>query len=156
MWKEVETRSGKPVHVSIERSASLTEAKKVSAPVLEKEASEAKTFASIKFQEVRGVDKFEGEFGVKAGDLIFHFWPDRYHEMERLSTSVHLPKTFLPVLTKSLTSEFGDGRFEVSEDKDVGAVFVKVYGLGNDLFWRTRAVNLCTELYKGLGGQLES
>lgn len=152
-WKEIETKTGKTVSLNGDKLQKLEDEKRVSAPVLQKEAENNKPFQPVHFQEIRGTGIFEAEFGVKGRDLIFHFWPDGYHHGERSGTThPDFKKGFKANLQKALEDEFGKGRTSVESDPDMGAMFAKAFGVSDDLFLRKRAIQVCTELYKSLGG----
>lgn len=132
------------------------EAAREYAPLIEREERQgAKGFGLIHLQPVRSVGLFEGEFASKGPDLIFHFWPYRYAEALRGEKKLPtFPVGFEAALRTAMAQVFGVHRLEVSEDKDMGAWFVRASGFGEHDFARKLAVDACTALHTGLGGKL--
>lgn len=124
-------------------------------PVIEKEEQAgAKPIAPIQFQPVRSPAIYEAEFGVKGEDIIFHFWPDKYHEAEKSNRPApRFPKEFEKELRSSLSTVFGENRFEIHHDPDVGAIFAKAIGWGTHEFARKNAIEACSKLHFALGGE---
>lgn len=155
MWSQVTKDSNKITPADSKLAKEWEIEKQISSGEIQKESENSKGFKPIRFQDFRAIGLFEGEFGEKGRDVIFHFWPDKFHENSRTNkSSTPLSKTFLTALDKATTEAIGKGRFEVVEDKDMGAVFMKIHGLKDDIFWKERCVELCKSLYLLLGGTL--
>jgi hypothetical protein len=154
-WKEIHTQTRQEMDVSREKARSLEEEKK-GLPKLQQEADQGvKSIEPMRFQPVNGTDHFESEFGIKGDDIIFHFWPWKYHENERNNRPVpRFPKKFPSTLVATMGRVFDPMRIEIFEDRDVGAWFVKAVGYGSTTFHRDLSLKAITELYKALGGEV--
>lgn len=153
-WREIHTETRQEIDVTREKAKSL-EDEKLGLPKLQKEADQGlKPIQPIRFQPINGTDYFEAEFGVRGNDIIFHFWPWKYHETERNGRPVpRFHKGFASILVSTMGTVFDPMRVEIYEDRDVGAWFVKAIGYGTNTFHRDLSIKAVTELYKALGGQ---
>lgn len=155
MWTVFHTPSRTKLEADEEKTKQYEEAKKDSLPAIQKEAEEGvKPFEPIRFQPVHSVGFFEAEFGMRKKDIIFHFWPDGYHQAERDKRVLpRFPKGFGELLLKVMSDAFDPMRIEVYEDKDVGAWFVKALGFADSTFARELAIKAVTSVHKALGGE---
>lgn len=161
-WTEREIATGKEVDVDVAKARLLDEVKKTSLPIVQKEADAgARPIAQVQFQPVKATNTFEAEFGVKGEDLLFHFWPYGYHDVERYNDGLDsamcksLPKfksDFEKLLSESMYAVFGKNRCELSFDGDVGAWFVKANGWGQSQFHRNLCIEAVTILHRAMGG----
>jgi len=152
-WVEQEQQGRKKLTVTEERAALLDKVKAEALPPIRHEVANGdKPFEPIRFQPVRSPGLFEAEFAKKEDDVIFHFWPWGLHEAER-SGKPRPPfsKNFRDVLQKAFKHSFGADA-ELSEDRDMGAWFVKVRGLGRKQFWHDLSVKAATLVHTELGG----
>jgi hypothetical protein len=156
-WAEMQTNSGAEIAVTAEKERELNKAKEEGAPVIVKEASAGmKPFDPVEYQPVRSPDIYEGEFGVKGSDLIFHFWPANYHNAERAGKALPRFKPGFDVVLKQVfTDAFGAGvsRVEVFHDPDVGAFCVLAHGWGDNQYHRELSIKACEALHQALGGE---
>lgn len=144
----------KDLNLTQEQMKELESAKSSSLPVIQKEVDAQKPFQPMEYQPVRSPGIYDAEFGVKNDNVIFHFWPAGYGEADR--SGARLPsfsKSFEPTLQKVLEDVFGSNRFEIHRDDDVGAVFAKVIGYGQNQFHRELAIKACEKLHYALGGE---
>lgn len=154
-WVEQEHQSRTSIAVTDAREKILNEEKAKSFPVIAKEtATGDKPVDPIQFQPVRSPGLFEAEFAKRGNDVIFHFWPWGLHEADRLGK----PRPgFQPGFKRELqavfTDQTGSQGLDIEDDRDMGAYFVKVKGLGAKLFWRDLSIKIVTALHKGLGGE---
>lgn len=123
--------------------------------ILREEGLGAKPVVVIDFQPILSKGFYEAEFAMKGNDVIFHFWPDRYHEAERseLPTPT-FPKDFEVKLKAVLGDVFGAHRVEMSMDADIGAWFAKAFGYGTHEYARKLSIEVCEKLHKDLGGEV--
>jgi hypothetical protein len=96
--------------------------------------------------------KFEGEFGTKDGDLIFHFWPYGYYQAEHDGTA--LP-AFDRIFTRKLLEEifgqsFRPDRIEVLPEPGLGSICVLAKGYGGSQFQYELCFKAVEALYKRL------
>jgi hypothetical protein len=154
-WVEQEMDSRNPMAVTPERERTLDWEKSNSLPLIAKEAdSGEKQIVPIVFQPVQSPGNFEAEFGVKDGDLIFHFWPWHYHLDEKAGRMKRaFKKGFREALGTSMHASFEAPTITIAEDRDMGAWFVMVKGGGRHQFHRQRAITAVTALHKALGGE---
>lgn len=162
-WTEQQAGSRKATEVS-EAKAKLFEEVKKDLPVVQKEADGGvRPFKPVQLQPVKGVHTFEGEFGIKDEDVIFHFWPWGYHDAERNGERppmfAHYPDArlysegaFKELLQKTVGAVFMN-RTEISFDADIGAWFVKAIGYANSQFHRQLSIDACESLHKAMGGE---
>lgn len=158
---EQQTETRKTSAATEAKAKEYDEAKK-SLPVVQKEADAGvRPFSTVEFQPIKGVNTFEAEFGVKGDDVIFHFWPWGYHDVERSNENVanarRLPifeKGFEDKLKKVLAKTFGESRCDVSFDSDMGAWFVKARGAGLNQFNRELCIEAATNLHSEMGGEV--
>jgi len=152
-WVEQSHKERKKLTVTTEREALLDEVKAGSLPIIRQEANAGdRPIKPVHFQEVRSPGIFEGEFGVKDGDLIFHFWPWGLHQADRDGKPrPPFPTGFGPVLRAVLTHHFG--LTEISEQRDLGSWYAKAAGVGRKQFWFDLAVKAVTDLHHQLGGK---
>lgn len=157
-WIEKEQDSRHITAADTERSALLDKVKKESLPTVKKEAENgAPQFQPLELQHLRSPGIYEGEFGPKNEDLIFHFFPHGYtqaaHEGKR-------PPNFKPGFKEKLQvvmgETFGHQRVEIKEDKDVCAFFVKAKNWGQHQFMKELAIKACEALHKAMGGESDS
>jgi hypothetical protein len=154
-WVEQELKNRKPLDVSPARAKTLDDTKRESHPIIVQEAARGdKPFDPIRFQPVKSPGLFEAEFAKRGNDLIFHFWPHGLHEADRLGQ----PRPpFLTTFRHELQVAFGANFFaknvEISDDRDMGAIFVKVSTFGAKQFWHQLSVKVVTDLHKQLGGE---
>jgi hypothetical protein len=153
-WTAFHTATRTNLDLNEDKEAQYDADKKESLPILEKEAKQGmKGFKPIKFQPVHSIGIFEAEFGVKNQDLIFHFWPDGYHQAERdKRVTPRFPKNIGSILLENMSKVFDPMRIEVYEDRDVGAWFVKANGFGDSTFHRELAIKAVTAVHKAMGG----
>jgi hypothetical protein len=153
-WNEHEMQSRKPLDVNATREKLLNEVKKESLPIIVKEADSGnKTVVPIKFQPVQSPGIFEAEFGVKDGDLIYHFWPWGLHAADKSSRGRPAFKVgFGKALAEVMTASY-KGRATIEEDRDMGSWFVKVVDGGKNQFFHKLAVNTVTSLHHKMGGK---
>src|SRR5687767_9711082 len=120
--------------------------------VIEEEARAGdKLIEPVNFQPVRSPGNYEAEFAAKGDDIIFHFWPDGYHDAQ--NKGKHPPrfkKDFGHHLFVAMSATFGPRRLEIENDDDMGAIFVKATGYGTNQFFRTMAISVCEDLHKKL------
>ena len=130
-------------------------AKADSLPRVQKEAGEGvRPFKQVDVQPVRSPKLYEAEFGVKGEDVIFHFWPWNYHVAEKQGhRTPDFPRGFETFLVKALGDAFEAKRIEMEKDEDVGAIFVRCRGYGNNQFHRELCIRACEKLHKLLGGE---
>lgn len=152
-WLEKNTETNQVSEADAERAQLLNEVKKGTLPTIRKEEKEGfKPFEQLAFQPVKSPGIYEAEFGVKGEDLIFHFWPYGYHVADVQGKSTpRFPKGFLPKLSKVMKDTFMQ-RVEISEDLDVGAIFVKANGWGEKQFHRELAIKACEAIHKAMDG----
>lgn len=113
--------------------------------------SKSKNFDPILFQPVRGPGVYEGEFGAKENDIIFHFWPDKYHFLDAQGKQPPVfNKKFKPTLEAVFTEVFGNGKFEIAQDDDMGAFFVKVFHGTVNTFHKKLSIDACEKIYTAL------
>lgn len=154
-WLEKEVETNKVAEADAARTKVLDEERGTSLPVIVKEADAGvRPFAQVELQPVKSPGIYEGEFGVKGSDLIFHFWPSGYHAAERRGAAT--PK-FDPHFEAKLKEAF-DGIFEgrrmvYDRDLDMGAWFVKAIGWAENQFHRDLCIKACEKLHALLGGQ---
>lgn len=154
-WLEQENETRKQHEVSKDRAVVLDQARDETLPVIQKEAAQGEVpFDPLKFQPVRSPGNYEAEFAKRGEDVIFHFWPYGYHEADRrgIATPKFKPE-FLLNLRVVMISAYGAQRVEVSEDRDMGAWFVKAHGWGAQQFWFDLACEACRKLHHSLGGE---
>lgn len=153
-WEEMETKTGKPVAMTPTKEQALEAEKALSMPVVVKEASRGtRPFEPVHPQAVRSPGIYEGEFIVKDGDLIFHFWPHGFHEAQRRGIATpRFGPSFDTSLKSVMRSVFNDHRVEVSYDGDMGAWFARAKGWAENQFHFDLSVEACTKLHKALGG----
>ena len=154
-WVEQELKNRKPIDVSRERERVLDATKREVHPIIVQEASQGdKPFEPIKFQPVKSPGLFEAEFAKRDADIIFHFWPWGLHEADR--TGSPRPPFTAPFRSelKAAMEKVFDKRFvTIDEDRDMGAIFVKVSGVGAKQFWHDLGVKVVTALHHALGGE---
>lgn len=150
MWKQ--SKEGVEGIASAIESYELDKVKKELAPIAEKEVNSGdKLLKPIDFQPVISPGHYEGEFAKKDADIIFHFWPHGYHEAENAGRyPPRFEKNFEAVLKASMEKTFGPGRFEMHNDSDMGAIFVKVFSFGLSEFYRELCIEVCELIHNGL------
>lgn len=136
-----------------EKPAEYDAAKKELLPAAERESGKDKALQPIEFQPVKSPNNYEAEFARKDGDVLFHFWPWGYHEAQ--DSQKFLPRFrphFETFLRASLAETYGQNRYEVTEDPDMGAYFIRIPSGGLNQFYREMAIKLCEMLHKMYGG----
>lgn len=151
MWLEKDQQTKE---IRRKSSKELDETRESSLPIVSKEADiGAPPFEPIKFSPVIGTDIFEGEFAVKNEDVIFHFWPHGYHAADAAGrTTPSFKKGFPETLKVVFEKEFGKGRIEIQDDRDMGALFVRATGWAANQFHREISVKALRELFVAMGG----
>lgn len=155
-WTERDVSTGKEMDVTGDKARMLDEVKKTSLPIVQKEADGGvRPFEPMALQPVKGVLTFEGEFGVKGNDVIFHFWPWGYHDADRQEGTVipKFRKDIKQVLKASFKTVYEPSRCEFSYDGDLGSWFVLAKGYGQAQFFREVCIEAVTALHKNLGGK---
>lgn len=153
-WSVIRERAGVPEKANQKAEAAYEEAKRELGPQIEREVGLRQNLEPIRFQPVRSPGIYEAEFGQKGDDVIFHFWPYGYHAADSAGRALpRFPKIFESVLERAMVSSYGEGRFEIINDKDMGAWFARAKGWGTSMFARETAVKVCEAVHKGLGGQ---
>lgn len=154
-WTEQETKSRQEIPVTSEKAASFDQTKAEALPTLEKQADRGQMpVEPVKRQPVRSPGIYEGEFMVKDGDIIFHFWPYGFHEaQEKKLAAPRFRPGFAAAFKNVLTDAFGANRIETSFDQDMGAFFGKAMGWGKSQFHFDLSVAACQKLHKQLGGE---
>ena len=153
-WRERDLETGVEGEASLPRAKELTEAREAALPAIQREAERGKKpFTALAFQPVKSPGLYEGEFGKKEMDVIFHFWPYGYHEADRKSLAApRFPTNFEKHLTDTMGASFGPHRILVRNDLDMGAFYVRAYGWSEQQFWFDLSVKACQALHKALGG----
>lgn len=154
-WVEQELKNRKQMDVSPTRAQTLDEVKKQVHPIIVKEAAQGdKPFDPLRFQPVKSPGLFEAEFAKRGPDLIFHFWPWGLHEADRTgSPRPPFGPKFRNELKNTLEEVFDKRFVHISEDRDMGAMFVKVDTYGAKQFWHDLGVKAVTKLHHRLGGE---
>lgn len=152
-WVEQEPKNRVKIAVTSERTALLDKVKAEALPKVQHEASTGDKFVKpVQFQPVHSPGIFEAEFALRDGDVIFHFWPWGLHEAERNGQPRPAFKDgFSAALRNVLATHFP--LFELTEDRDMGAWFVKIPALGKKQFWHKLSVSMVTDLHFQLGGE---
>lgn len=156
MWKEKYANSRDIADSSPDKEKLFEETKAGSYQVFDNEARSVgnggRPIKPIVFQPVRSPGIYEGEFGEKDGDLIFHFWPDGYHRDHQGEFLPGFGRGFESALRDSVKESFPTAQSELSFDRDMGAWFVRVYR-GSDLpFNRQLCIGACESVHKRMGG----
>jgi hypothetical protein len=152
-WSEQDTKSGTAIHVTPEKERLFNEVKAGTLPVIQREADGGvKPIKPVEYQPVRSPGRFEAEFGIKNDDIIFHVWPWAYHLAEKEGQTT---PPFLAGTKDALNKAMGEifyGKFELTEDFDVGAYTVVVTGWGAKQFARDLAITAVKRLHELMGG----
>ena len=153
-WIESSNAGQSVGSVDAERAKVLDLAREEKLPVIEKEAATGvKSLDPLKFQPVHSPGIYEAEFAMKGDDIIFHFWPWGYHKSDRNGEKTpRLSRNFPAVLSQVFTNLFGSGRFDIENDEDMGAHYVRCIGWGSNQFARDLAIKACKGLHSALGG----
>lgn len=153
-WLEKKEDQAQPVRPEAARERELDKTKEESLPVVKRQVSKGELpINPVKLQPVKSPDIYEGEFGIKDGDVIFHFWPYGYHEAERNRLAApHFKPEFERQLLTVMSAEFGGHRIQVLEDADVGAFCVVAKSWAENQFHYEMSVRACEKLHKALGG----
>jgi hypothetical protein len=138
-----------------DRAALLDKVKLESHPIIKNEATNgAPDFKPLDFTPVRSPGIFEGEFGSKNFDLIFHFFPYGYGQAHRDGRAApRFKPDFKSKLERVMGDTFGSTFTEAYDDKDVGALCVKICGWGQHQYMRELSIKACEALHKSLGGE---
>lgn len=153
-WVEQELKNRTKVEVTPAREKLLDEVKKSNLPKIAKEAAGGdKALEPIRFQPVKSVGHFEAEFAKRDGDIIFHFWPWGLHAADRAGNPrPPFSPNFRAALTAAFKEEFDLKHVTITEDRDMGAIFVKAESYGARQFWFELAKKTVTALHHKLGG----
>lgn len=154
-WLEKNTETNEVAAPTAVRAQVLDEAREQGLPTITKEAEAGvKPFAQVEFQPVKSPGIYEAEFGVKGGDVIFHFWPSGYHVAERRGVAgPRFKPNFEAELKKVMGSVFDSNRVLIDHDPDVGAIFVRAKGWGEAQFHRDLCIKACEQLHAAMGGE---
>lgn len=108
----------------------------------------------IHFQEVLGPKIFEGEYGVRGEDIIFHLWPYGYHQaMDDNKFPPKFHKNFKGQLVVSVAKVFPTNKVELENHiQRMGSLYVCIYGGASGMFHDQKCIEFCEDLYKELGG----
>lgn len=141
--------------VTTDRAALLDKVKTEVHPKIVREAKSGdKGIDPLRFQPVRSPGLFEAEFAQRGEDVIFHFWPWGLHQADKESRPrPAFPPGFKSTLSSVLTKAFAPDAIKVEDDRDMGAIFVRVVGLGSRQFWRDLTIKAVTDLHHALGGE---
>jgi hypothetical protein len=136
------------------REKELEKSKEEGLPIVRRQVAKGELpIKQVKLQPVRSPGLYEGEFGQKDGDIIFHFWPYGYNEAQRQRlASPHFRPNFEKVLTDVMAGEFGGHRVVITNDADVGAYSVIAKDWAAQQFHFEISVRACEKLHKALGG----
>jgi hypothetical protein len=153
-WIEQESRSNTLSVADQERARLLDMVKKETLPTIKREEEEgAPEFQPLDFTHIKSPGIFEGEFGAKNKDLLFHFWPYGHSQAHREGKRPpNFKPAFKPALKAAMCEVFEANRIEIEEDKDVGAIFVKAKGWGDHQYVRELSIKACEALHKAMGG----
>jgi len=123
-------------------------------PILQKDAAKGEVpFAPVKLQPVKSPGIYEGEFGIKDGDLLFHFWPYGYGLAKRGGlASPRFKGNFEKALKDAMEVSFGVTRVKGEYVPEEGSWFVCAKGWGKSQFWYDLSVKACEKLHYALGG----
>lgn len=154
-WLEKNSETNSVGAADAARTKVLDETREENLPIIKKETdSGQKPFTPVQLQPVKSPGIYEGEFGVKGDDVIFHFWPSGYHAAERRGAAA--PKFvagFEVMLKKVMGDVFDAKRIKVEHDVDVGAWFVRAIGWADAQFHRDLCIKACEQLHAALGGE---
>jgi hypothetical protein len=154
-WIEHDNTTNKLSAADQERAALLDKVKKEALPTVKREEeSGAPEFDPVEFTKIKGPGIFEAEFGRKNNDLIFHFWPAGYEKAvreERARPPFRLK--FKETLQQVMEAAFEKRRVVVSEDQDVGAIFVRCSGWGSHQYLRENSIKACEKFFTAMGGE---
>lgn len=154
-WLEKNNETHSVSQADAARAKVLDETRDENLPIVQKETDAGvKPFEQVQLQPVKSPGIYEAEFGVRKGDVIFHFWPSGYHVAER--RGVAAPKfkpMFEAVLTKVMGEVFDSNRVTVENDIDMGALFVRAKGWGEAQFHRDLCIKACEQLHAAMGGE---
>lgn len=153
-WTEQDSKTKQTKSITDERQRLLDKVRNESLPLIQKEAQNeaTKTFKPIEFQPVRSPEIYEGEFGVKGKDLLFHFWPYGTSINRNEQVGPAFPRGFGLMLERAMNETFDKKFVVIHRDDDVGAWCVSITGFGEKQFFRNLAIQACEKLHKLLGG----
>jgi hypothetical protein len=153
-WLEQMKDAPQAVRPPPAREQELEKARDESLPVVNRQVGKGQLpVQPVRLQPVRSPGIYEGEFGVKDGDVLFHFWPYGYHEAERQRLAApHFPARFEGSLLEVMNQEFGKNRVEILKDDDVGAYCVIARNWASQQMHFELSVRACEKLHKALGG----
>src|SRR5512140_1056144 len=148
-WIEQEHQSRQRLPVTQARALERDKTKEEELPRIADEAERGmKPVEPIKFQPVHSPGLFEAEFAMRevwseggvGKDVIFHFWPWGLHTADvsgkaRPAFKKGFAETLKQVFEKHYVS------VEIRDDRDMGAYFVRLRGVGGQQFWFKLAVN---------------
>lgn len=152
-WKEKVPGERESHESTPEMTALYNMEKEKGLPVISSEPGK-KEFEPVSPQPVQSPGIYEAEFMTMGKDVIFHFWPWGYHDAESLNkVPPRFLKTFPDALKRAVASSLPSIKHEVTEDRDMGAWFVKAYGLADNLFSRDLAIKVCQTVHENMGGE---
>jgi hypothetical protein len=162
-WIEQEHSSRRQLPVTTSRAEELNNAKKATHHVIAGEADHGnKTVSPIRFQPVRSPGLFEAEFAQQdsltddkqiSKDVIFHFWPWGLHVAEKEGKPRPAFKEGFRLRLQQVLCAGYRGPIQIEDDRDMGAIFVRIRGAGGQQFWHPIAVKAVTALHQALGGE---
>lgn len=112
-------------------------------------ADKAEKVEPVIFQPVISPGNYEGEFGVKKNDIIFHFWPHGYHEAEdKRLAKPRFSSKFLSSLKTVVEDSFGANRTKIEFDEELGSYFVHANGWATNPMYKNMCIEFCERLHK--------
>ena len=153
-WVERQMDTGVATNVAADKAHMLDQAKAEGLPVVEKEAARGQMpIDPVRFTPVKSPGIYEAEFAKRDSDVIFHFWPYGFHQAHREGKR---PPGFVRNMLVSsrqvMVEQFGESACEFHSDADMGALSVKVKGLGEKQFFHELSVKALEKLHYALGG----
>lgn len=151
-WKEKLANSRDVYDSDPERAKIFEMEKEKSLPIISRDLDK-KEFEPVRPQPVISKGIYEAEFSVRGKDVLFHFWPYGYHEADDLNkVPPRFHRGFQQVLRFAMEKVMSPSKVELSEDRDMGAWFVKVVGLADNPFHRELSIKACEAIHKDMGG----
>jgi hypothetical protein len=156
-WVEQNQETGRSSNATLDKVKEYEAEKKATLPTVQKEAAKGELpFETIKFVPVRSPGIYEGEFGPKNGDLVFHIWPYGYRQAEREGKVK--PRFKQPdieqVIDRVMAEMFTATRVRYSDLREQnGSFYIQAVGWASSQFARDLAVKACEKLHKALGGE---
>jgi hypothetical protein len=162
-WKEkvFGLKDRNPTEISGSKKIEYDNARETGIPRLEREWESVDTKVGgkpidpIHFQEVIGPKIFEGEYGVKGEDIIFHLWPYGYQQsMDDNKFPPKFHKNFKDQLGKSLTKVFTTNTVDQENHQStMGSIYVCIRGGASGMFYKQKCIDFCEDLFLNLGGK---